>query len=63
MTTLKEYDEFHGECLFCGEPLDEPDIGDIHDDPGEFVAIKQRCVCGKIFETFYDFTRTELVDE
>ena len=50
---------FGGGCPNCGEQMDPPNAGDIHIDPGEFVAITRRCSCGLVVESFYDWDRTE----
>jgi hypothetical protein len=52
-----------GSCPNCGEPLDEPDVGDIHIEPGEFISIKQHCACGLSIDNFYDWDRTERLEK
>lgn len=56
-------DHWDGTCPNCKEPLDSPDVGDIFMEHGEFIAITQKCGCGLVVESFYDWDRTERKEE
>lgn len=53
-------EHWNGDCPKCGGDMAPPDMGQLHIDDGEFVAITQDCnECDFTVESFYDWDRTE----
>lgn len=56
------HEHWDGTCPECESKMDSPNMGQIHDDDGEFYAITQDCSnadCKIVLESFYDWDRTE----
>lgn len=53
-------DFWNGDCPKCKGTMASPDMGQVHLDHGEFIAVTQECnECGYKVESFYDWDRTE----